>query len=219
MMYTKEQIAAALDLAVLQPRATVEDVCIAAALVAKENIRSLCVAPCNIIYARRLTKRVVAVIGFPHGNTMPAVKLYEATHAIQCGAIELDVVINYARLLEGDFQPVRNELLDIVGRARMSGVVVKAILETCYYSQHQIQDACKLCVDCGVDFVKTSTGFSQGLHAGGATPEAVRLMLEAVGNRAQVKASGGIKTYADACRYLDLGCIRIGSSHYWELLP
>jgi deoxyribose-phosphate aldolase len=72
-----------------------------------------------------------------------------------------------------------------------------------------------LCVAAGVDFVKTSTGFGPG----GATPEAVKTMLEAVDGKAQVKASGGIKTYADACAYLDLGCTRIGASTYLGLLP
>ena len=97
---------------------------------------------------------------------------------------------------------------------RRFGVVVKAILETRYYTDPQIRDACRLCVDCGVDYVKTSTGFG----AGGATPEAVTAMIEAVAGKAQVKASGGIKTYADAARYLDLGCTRIGSSKFRELL-
>ena len=87
--------------------------------------------------------------------------------------------------------------------------------ETCHYQPSQITDACRLCVDCGVDFVKTSTGFGPG----GATPWAVELMLEAVKGAAQIKASGGIKTYADAALYLGLGCTRLGSSRYRELLP
>ena len=94
-------------------------------------------------------------------------------------------------------------------------MLVKAILEVCHYTPDQIFQACRLCVAAGVDFVKTSTGFGPG----GATPEAVKTMLEAVDGEAQVKASGGIKTYADAARYLDLGCTRLGASTYRELLP
>ncbi len=94
-------------------------------------------------------------------------------------------------------------------------MLVKAILEICYYAPAQIHEACRLCVKSGVDFVKTSTGFGPS----GATPEAVKTMLEAVDGEAQVKASGGIKTYADATRYLDLGCTRLGASIYRELLP
>jgi len=213
--YTKEQIADALDYAVLKPTATVEEVRAAAALVAKENIRSLCVAPCNVVIAHRITTRIGAVIGFPHGNTTPAVKLHEAALAVGHGATELDVVINYGRLLSGHHQPVHKELTWIVNLVRKFGIPVKAILETCYYNDQQLWNACKLCIHCGVDFVKTSTGFGPG----GATPEAVKIMVEAVVGKVQVKASGGIKTYADAAMYLDLGCTRLGAGRYEELLP
>ena len=96
-------------------------------------------------------------------------------------------------------------------------VKVKAILETCYYQPRQITDACNLCLDARVDWVKTSTGFGPG----GATPWAVQLMVEAVKGAAQVKASGGIKTYEDACLYLALGCTRlgVGATNYKGLLP
>jgi deoxyribose-phosphate aldolase len=211
----RERIARALDLAVLKPTATREDVRKAAALVEKEGIASLCVAPCNVTVARRITTRVTAVIGFPHGNTTPAVKLAEAALAVGHGATELDVVINYGRFLEGRERLVHEELTWIVHTVRKFGVPVKAILETCYYNGQQLWNACQLCVKCGVDFVKTSTGYA----AGGATPEAVRVMLEAVAGKAQVKASGGIKTYADAAMYLDLGCTRLGAGRYEELLP
>ena len=215
MIYTPRMIARALDLAVLKPEATTEEVQEAARLVSREGIRSVCVAPCNVKVARKITDRVCAVVGFPHGNAVPAVKLHEAAMAVGHGAAEIDVVINYGRFLEGHPRPVREELTYIVNMVRPLGVVVKAILETCYYTDQQIRDACRLCVDCGVDYVKTSTGFGPG----GATPQAVTAMIEAVAGKAQVKASGGIKTYADAARYLDLGCTRLGSSCYWELLP
>jgi deoxyribose-phosphate aldolase len=215
MNYTKKQIADALDLAVLKPEATVNEIRRAARLVTRENIRNLCVAPCNVKLARLYTPRVCAVIGFPHGNTLPFVKLHEAAIAISCGATEIDVVVNYGRFLDGQRGVMVHELRTLVSMARKHGVKIKAILETCYYQPNQIQAACRICVFCGVDFVKTSTGFA----AGGATPEAVRTILKAVKGKAQVKASGGIKTYADAARYLNLGCTRIGSSYYKELLP
>ena len=94
-------------------------------------------------------------------------------------------------------------------------MLVKAILETCFYTPDQIYQACKLCVESGVDFVKTSTGFGPG----GAEAEAVKIMVDAVDGEAQVKASGGIKTYSTAAYFLDLGCTRIGSSTYLGLLP
>jgi len=215
MVYPPQMIARALDLAVLKPEATTEEVHEAARLVAREGIRSVCVAPCNVKVARKITDRVCAVVGFPHGTSVPAVKLHEAAMAVGHGAAEIDVVINYGRFLEGHPRPVREELSYIVNMVCRFGVVVKAILETCHYTDQQIRDACRLCVDCGVDYVKTSTGFGPA----GATVEAVGIMVEAVKGRAEVKASGGIKTYADAARYLDLGCTRIGASVFEELLP
>jgi deoxyribose-phosphate aldolase len=133
------------------------------------------------------------VIGFPHGNTTPDVKYKEACEAIKSGAKELDVVINYGAFLDGNSFPVTSELSLICSVAHESGVLVKAILEVGPYKFMQIVEACRLCVACGVDFVKSSTGFYQ---FGGATPEIISTMLDAVkGTGVQVKASGGISSY------------------------
>ena len=223
MSYTKEQIAAALDLAVLKPTAATGDVIAAARLVKEENLASLCVAPCNVRLAKHYTDRVCAVIGFPHGTTTPEVKEYEARQAIGNGAIELDVVCNYGRFLDGtcsldDGHFDRLGISGVVDVAHTRGVLVKAILETYCLDESQIMQLCEMCVREGVDFVKTSTGFGPG----GATVEAVKVMrrtINELGSHVQIKASGGIKTYADACRYLRVGCKRIGASVYEELLP
>ena len=98
-----------------------------------------------------------------------------------------------------------------VAEAVPAGAIVKVILETCYLAPAEIRTACQLAEEAGADFVKTSTGF--GVRASGptgATPDAVRIMLETVGDRLEVKASGGIRTWADAVAYLDLGCTRLG---------
>ncbi len=215
MTYTKEQIAAALDLAVLKPTATIGDVIAAARLVAKEGIAAICVAPCNVRLAKRYTDRVCAVIGFPHGNTTPEVKQYEARQAIANGAIELDVVCNFARFMDGKRDREWFGFGNTALYASEHGVLVKAILETCHLNPRQIANLSKVCVRAGADFVKTSTGFGPK----GASVEAVKIMLEAVTGKAQVKASGGIKTYADAALYLNLGCARLGAGRYEELLP
>jgi len=214
-MSGRARIAAALDLAVLKPTATREDVIRTAELVEEHHIASICVAPFNISVAKRRTDRVCAVIGFPHGNTLVEIKHCEARRAMDYGAVELDVVLNYGRFLEGHWHVAGSELRPLVEEAHASGVKVKAILETCHYTPEQIVKACELCVSCGVDWVKTSTGFGSG----GATPGVVRLMLDTVKDEAQVKASGGISTYFDAKHYLDMGCTRIGSSKFHELLP
>jgi deoxyribose-phosphate aldolase len=215
MPYSAEEIAAVLDLAVLKPTATAADVRAACALAVARKIKSVCVAPIWVPMASDLYGNICAVIAFPHGNTLPEAKYAEAVAAMDCGAKELDVVVNYGRFLDSGNADTFWDIAGIVKAAHPRGVLVKPILETCFYTPEQLHRACRLCVEAGADFVKTSTGFAEG----GATPEAVRTMLEAVDGTAQVKASGGIKTYADAALYLDLGCTRIGASTYLGLLP
>jgi deoxyribose-phosphate aldolase len=211
--YTKDEITAALDYAVLKPTATCADIYNAAELVEANGIASICVAPCNVSLARQKTKRVCSVIGFPHGNTFT--KFEEAVRAIDNGARELDVVLNYGRFLEGSWFRAYNEICSIVPYAHKRNVLVKVILETCYYTPNQIMDAVKLCIDCEADYVKTSTGFARD----GATYSVVELMVETAQDRIKVKASGGIHDYANVKMYLDLNCARIGSSKFHELLP
>ncbi len=215
MNFTKEQIADALDLAVLKATATADDVECACALANKHGVKSVCVAPVYVRLAAANFHNISAVIGFPFGNTTADVKYYEAVAAISDGAKELDVVINYGRFLAGDNTPLFVELGLIISAAHERDVLVKAILESCYYTPAQLRDICRWCVDFHVDFVKTSTGFAQ--H--GATPEHVQIMLDAVRGKCGVKASGGIKTYAQACQYLEMGCTRLGASQLAELLP
>lgn len=215
-MYNAEQIAQALDLAVLRPTAKAGDVLSACELVRKNNIRTLCVAPIWARFAVAENVPVCAVVGFPHGTATPSQKRNEAMSLLEDGVRELDVVINYGRLLDGDCEPVEQELTAIVEAAKTSGAIVKAILEACYFTMPALEDAARFCVELGVDFVKTSTGY--GLH--GANPQNVAALLKAVeGTDAQVKASGGITNYNAAAKFLDLGCTRLGASRYKELLP
>ena len=209
------RIADALDLAVLKPTTSADDVQRACALANKHGIKSVCVAPIYVPLAASLFGNVSSVIGFPHGDTFPRVKYEEARTAIIHGAKELDVVINYGRFLDGDDDALRLELAALAFTAHDQDVLLKAILETCYYTPEQLRRACRICVECDVDFVKTSTGFARE----GATPGVIQTMLDTVAGQAQVKASGGIHSYADAVRYLDMGCTRLGSSNYSELLP
>ena len=215
MTYTPRQIADALDLAVLKPNATRNDVECACALAYKHKIKSVCVAPIYVPLAVNLFGNVSCVIGFPHGNSTPDAKYREAADALRDGAKELDVVTNYGRFLDGDSSPIIEELEVIVSVTHGRGAVVKAILETCYYTPKQIRQACDICVEHGVDFVKTSTGFGPK----GAEYVPTLTMIDAVKDKCQVKASGGINNYARAQFYLDLGCTRLGSSKFLELLP
>ena len=116
------------------------------------------------------------------------------------------MVIAIGPLLSADESRVRDDISAVVAEARPHDAIVKVIFETCYLTPAQIATACRLSEEAGADFVKTSTGFGSA----GATPEAVRIMLDAVGDRLGVKASGGIRTWADAVMYLDMGCKRLG---------
>ncbi len=199
-----------IDYSILKPTATVEDIIDGCIHATKHKLKAVCVSSGNVKIASQWHKNVCSVISFPHGNTGPRSKYSESFEAIIDGAKELDVVINYGRYLGGDVGIIERDLRPICSFAKELNVTVKAILETCYYSSKQLTDACKKCVDSGVDFVKTSTGSVQG-----ATIMDVFLMLAIVkGSNVQVKASGGIKTKKRAQEFIDLGCTRIGMSHY-----
>lgn len=207
---TTASVARMLDHAVLKPELTAADLARHARMCIDRGVGCLCVRSCDVAAAARLVAGtpvvVAAVIGFPHGAQRPEVKALEARLAIADGARELDMVINVGALRSGDQAAVRDDIAAVVAEARPHRVLVKVILETCLLTTEQIVAACRLAEEAGADFVKTSTGFG----AGGATPEAVRTMLDAVGGRLGVKASGGIRTWEDAVRYLDMGCTRLG---------
>ena len=130
MSYTREQIADALDLAVLKPTATAADVRAACALAVARKIKSVCVAPVWVPMASDLYGNVCAVIAFPHGNTLPEAKYAEAVAAMDCGAKELDVVVNYGLFLDSGHHNAFWDVAGIVKAAHPRGVLVKTILET-----------------------------------------------------------------------------------------
>ncbi|HWV39404.1 MAG TPA: deoxyribose-phosphate aldolase [Vulgatibacter sp.] len=148
----------------------------------------------------------VAVAGFPLGASSTAAKAFEAEWAARHGAREIDVVIAVGLLLAGDRGAVLADLREVVHAVRP--LPVKAILETCLLDREQNLAACAIAEEAGARFVKTSTGFA----AGGATVEDVALLREAVGDRLGVKASGGIRTAADARAMVEAGADRIGAS-------
>lgn len=208
-------VARILDHAVLKPEFSAADLARHAAMCVSRGVGCLCVRSCDVAEAVGLVAGspvvVAAVIGFPHGAVRSEVKALEARLAIADGARELDMVMNVAALKSGRDDRVRDDIAAVVAEAKPAGVLVKVILETCYLTPDEIRRACRLAEEAGADFVKTSTGF--GVKASGptgATPEAVKLMLDAVGGRLQVKASGGIRTWDDAVAYLDMGCTRLG---------
>jgi deoxyribose-phosphate aldolase len=208
-------VARVLDHAVLKPDFTRADLASHAAMCVERGVGCLCVRSDDVAAASRLVAGspvvVASVIGFPHGGQRPEVKALEARLAIADGARELDMVLNLGRFLSGDEAAAEADMAAVVAEARPHGVLVKVILETCYLSPAGIAAACRLAERAGADFVKTSTGFGVKVSGPtGATPAAVRIMLDTVGGRLGVKASGGIRTWADAVMYLDMGCTRLG---------
>ena len=148
--------------------------------------------------------KVVTVIGFPLGMVKSEVKAYEASLAVDDGADELDMVMNIGAFKSGDYETVLKDIRGVVE----AGVPVKVILETCYLTREEIVKACEIAVEAGASYVKTSTGFGPE----GAKVEHVRLMKEAVGGRAKVKAAGGIRTLKQAMEMVEAGADRIGTS-------
>ncbi len=218
-MYPPEQVAGAIDLAVLRPEHTEEATILTCYEAMDYGCASVCVKPCYVTTAAKVLEDsdvfTGTVINFPHGNSVPDVASLEAYIAIGDGATELDMVINIGAVLSSKWGIVLDGIEAVLTIAHEHGVLVKVILETCYLPHKAIRQACRICADLGVDYVKTSTGFASE----GATPNVIKLIQHAVQDRCLVKASGGIATYADAELYLNLGCSRLGSSKVKELLP
>jgi deoxyribose-phosphate aldolase len=208
--YSREDVARLIDHAVLKPEATTGDVKTNAAMCRANKVGCLCVRPCDVSLAATELEGsdtiVASVIGFPHGNSCSATKALEAQLAIKDGAAELDMVMNIGRFLSGESDYVKKDIEAVVKEAKPHNVPVKVILETCLLNSRQIAEACRLAEAAGADFVKTSTGFA----AGGATPEAIQVMVDTVGKTMRVKASGGIRCWEDAVAYLNQGCDRLG---------
>ena len=203
-------IAKYIDHTVLKATTTskeVEKLC----LEAKEyGFYSVCVNGCFVKECKELLKdsdvKIAAVIGFPLGAMTKTAKVFEAREAIANGANEIDMVINVGKLIEGDSKYVEDEIREI--KEAIGKNVLKVIIETCYLNEEQKMLACELSLNANADFVKTSTGFGTA----GATFEDVILMKKMVGDNAEVKASGGVKSYETAEKYIELGATRLGTS-------
>ena len=152
--------------------------------------------------------KVCTVIGFPLGATTTAVKAYETRQAIDDGATEIDMVINIGALKSGDLDAVQADIGAVVDAAHAAGALVKVIIETALLSDDEKVTACRLAQAAGAEFVKTSTGFGPG----GAKVEDVALMRRVVGPEMGVKASGGVRNYADVQAMIAAGATRIGAS-------
>jgi deoxyribose-phosphate aldolase len=206
------EIARLIDHTLLKPDATPDKIVKLCAEARDNGFASVCVNPYWVpVVIRELAGSAVkacTVIGFPLGANSTATKVFETRDALQAGAQEIDMVINVGALIGGDTSTVQTDIAGVVREAHAAGAIVKVILETCLLSNDQKVTACKLCVEAGADFVKTSTGFSTG----GATLDDVRLMRQTVGPKLGVKASGGVRSYDEVMKMVQAGATRIGTS-------
>lgn len=201
---------ALIDHTVLKPEATRTDVLRLCQEAKDYGFTVIFVPPCYVNEAVAAVVgtaiRVGIPIGFPLGGHSTKTKVAEAVDAVAHGARVLDMVLNVSRLKSGDHDYVRSDIAEVVKAT--ANVEHKVILETCYLSQQEKRTACRLVVEAGADYVKTSTGFG----AAGATVEDVRLLKATVEGRAKVKASGGIRDWKTTLAMLEAGADRIGTS-------
>ena len=213
MKEKKMQINQYIDHTVLKADATFDDIKKLVDEAVEHDFYSVCVNSSYVKFIRDYNKdvRIASVVGFPLGAMAKEAKVFEARCAIEDGASEIDMVINIGMLKSGDYDYVEDEIREI--KEAIGDNVLKVIIETCLLTEEEKVKACELSVKAGADFVKTSTGFSTG----GATVSDVKLMAETVGDKAKVKASGGIHTREEALSFIEAGASRIGASKSIEI--
>ncbi|GIP17974.1 deoxyribose-phosphate aldolase [Paenibacillus montaniterrae] len=208
----RNELAAMIDHTLLKAGATEQEIIQLCAEAAQYQFATVCVNPCWVKLAAEQLKDadrvgVTTVIGFPLGASSSAIKALETKQAIHDGATEIDMVLNIGYLKSRFLSAVKSDIEAVVAAAA-NRAIVKVILETCLLTDEEIVEACKLAVEAGAHYVKTSTGFSSG----GATAEHIQLMRRTVGEHIGVKASGGIRDYATAIAMVEAGASRIGAS-------
>ena len=204
-------IAKMIDHTMLKADATTETIKRYCSEAKEYGFASVCVNTCHVPLVAEELKgsdvKVCCVVGFPLGAMSTAAKAFEAKTAVQDGADEVDMVINVGGMKDRNYEMVKADIKAVVDASE--GRTVKVIIETCLLTKDEIVKACELSVEAGASFVKTSTGFSTG----GALASDVALMKKTVGDRAKVKASGGIRTYEQAMELINAGADRIGAGN------
>ena len=207
----KKDLAKYIDHTNLKQTATETDIAKLCDEANEYGFATICIQPRSVEFARNYLKsidssvKIATVVGFPLGENTQEVKAMEAVLAKEDGADEIDMVISISALKNKDYDYVLEEVRRIVD---CTEIPVKAIIEICELTDEEIVRACEVCMEAGVKFVKTSTGFGKG----GATQETVKLMADTVAGVCEVKASGGIKTLDEMYDMICAGATRIGTS-------
>jgi deoxyribose-phosphate aldolase len=199
-----------IDHTLLKPSATSQNIIQLCKEAKSYNFFAVCINGSFVRLAKRELAnsniKIVAVVGFPIGASATSIKVLETKTCINDGADEIDMVINIGMLKSKDFKYVENEILAV--KNEVGNRVLKVIIETCYLTDEEKKVACKLAMNAGADFVKTSTGFGSN----GATTKDILLMKEVVKKQLKIKASGGISNKETALNYISIGVSRIGTS-------
>ncbi len=178
------------------------------------QVASVCIPPSFVKQVKEYVKdrmAVCTVIGFPNGYNTTAVKVFETKDAIANGADEIDMVINIGHLKDKKYDLIEEEIREI--KASCGSHILKVIIEACLLTDDEKIKMCEIVTNAGADFIKTSTGFSYT----GATIEDVELFAKYVGQNVKIKAAGGIASFEDAEKFIELGATRLGTSRIVKL--
>lgn len=217
------QLAKMIDHSILHPTLTDEDLKRECEVARKYNVASVCVKPYAVKQAVEILKGsdvlVGCVIGFPAGNSAIPVKVFEAENACNDGAVEIDMVINIGKALQGDWDYIAEEIKSVTDVCHANSAIVKVIFETDFITKEaDIVKLCQICTEVGTDYVKTSSGFGFVKQAdgnynyAGATIPVLKLMKASVGPLVKVKAAGGVRTLDQLIAVQTAGCSRCGAT-------
>ena len=215
---TSIELARYINHTLFKPNATRDDLIRLCSEARRYDFFSVCVNPtwvafcANLLSASRV--KICSVVGFPLGANMAVNKANEALTVFNLGAAEIDMVINIGALKSGGKQIRLVEKEIQLTRTAVPEAVLKVIIETCLLNDDEKVLACEIALDCGADFVKTSTGFSTS----GARPKDIALMCKVVGNQMGIEASGGIRYLATAKAMLEAGATRLGCSNSVDII-
>ena len=205
---TNAEMLTYVDHTLLKPTATWEQIKVLCEEALKYHTASVCI-PCSFIKRAHEAfpeLNLCTVVGFPLGYSTTASKLFETKEALENGAGEIDMVVNLGDVKEGNFDKVTEEIKEL--KKACGDKILKVIIETCYLTEEEKIALCHCVTDAKADFIKTSTGFGSA----GATFEDIKLFKENIGPDVKIKAAGGIRTYEDIVKYIELGCDRLGCS-------
>lgn len=206
---TIQEMLAHVDHTQLKAFATWEDIQKLCEEAVKYRTASVCIPPA---YVKRVKEtygdalRICTVVGFPLGYSVAEAKAAEVRQALSEGCDEIDMVVNISDVKNGLYDKVREEIAGL--KAICKDHILKVIVETCYLSEAEKTEMCRVVTEAGADYIKTSTGFGTG----GATKEDVALFQKHIGSGVKIKAAGGVQTLADLQAFIELGCDRVGTS-------